>query len=65
MQVIPRDGSGPAVVTTVADVAPGSQLRIRVADGSVTAAAMAVERAPGSEASDTTRANTPTNTEEE
>lgn len=65
MQVIPRDGTGPAVVTTVADVSPGSQLRIRVADGSVTAAAMAVERAPGAEASDTTRDNTATNTDEE
>lgn len=47
VQVVPRDGSGPAVVTTVDDVQPGSQLRIRVADGSVTAAAMAVQAAPG------------------
>ncbi|QFQ02791.1 Exodeoxyribonuclease 7 large subunit [Corynebacterium urogenitale] len=47
VQVVPRDGSGPAVVTTVDEVQPGSQLRIRVPDGSVTAAAMSVQRAPG------------------
>ncbi len=47
VQAIPRDGSGPFVVSTVQDVNPGSQLRIRVADGSITAAAMAVDAAPG------------------
>ena len=46
MQVIPRDGNPPSVVTSVDGVQPGSQLRIRVADGSVTAAAMSVDRAP-------------------
>lgn len=47
VQVVPRDGSGAQVVTTVDQVQPGSQLRIRVPDGSVTAAAMAVAGAPG------------------
>lgn len=47
VQVVPRDGSGPAVVTGVEQVQPGSQLRIRVADGSITAAAMGVQAAPG------------------
>lgn len=50
VQVVPRDGSGPQVVTSVADVAPGSQLRVRVPDGSITAATMGVNPAPGSEA---------------
>ncbi|WP_231699685.1 MULTISPECIES: exodeoxyribonuclease VII large subunit [Corynebacterium] len=49
VQVVPRDGSDTHVVTTVDEVNPGSQLRIRVADGSVTAAAMAVSRSPGRE----------------
>lgn len=40
VQVLPRDGSAPKVVTTIAESPPGSQLRIRVADGSITAAAM-------------------------
>lgn len=40
VQVVPRDGSAPAVVTTVEQSPPGSQLRIRVGDGSITAAAM-------------------------
>ncbi|EEI17698.1 exodeoxyribonuclease VII large subunit [Corynebacterium lipophiloflavum] len=40
VQVLPRDGSGPEVVTTIEQSPPGSQLRIRVADGSITAAAM-------------------------
>ncbi|MGP9724586.1 exodeoxyribonuclease VII large subunit [Corynebacterium sp. AOP40-9SA-29] len=43
VQVLPRDHSPAQVVTTVDDVTPGSQLRIRVLDGSVTAAAMAVQ----------------------
>lgn len=51
VQVVPRDGSPLEVVTTVDAVQPGSQLRIRLADGSVTAAAMAVAHSPGSEAS--------------
>lgn len=40
VQVIPRDGSGPEVVTGIVQSPPGSQLRIRVADGSVTAVSM-------------------------
>lgn len=40
VQVVPRDGSAPEVVTTIGMSPPGSQLRIRVADGSITAAAM-------------------------
>lgn len=44
VQVVPRDHTPPQVVTTVDEVTPGSQLRIRVLDGSVTAAAMAVEK---------------------
>lgn len=47
VQVIPRDKSGAQVVTTVDQVNPGSQLRIRVPDGSITAAAMGVQAAPG------------------
>lgn len=50
VQVLPRDHTPPQVVTTVDDVTPGSQLRIRVLDGSVTAAAMAVQRAEGQSA---------------
>ncbi|OFS23519.1 exodeoxyribonuclease VII large subunit [Corynebacterium sp. HMSC04H06] len=45
VQVVPRDGSGPEVVTSYQQSPPGSQLRIRVADGSVTAAAMAAKPA--------------------
>lgn len=40
VQVIPRDGSEPHVVTTIDETPPGSQLRIRVTDGSITAATM-------------------------
>lgn len=40
VQVLPRDGSDPEVVTSIAQSPPGSQLRIRVSDGSVVAAAM-------------------------
>ena len=40
VQVLPRDGSGPEVVTSHEQSPPGSQLRIRVTDGSITAAAM-------------------------
>ena len=41
VQVMPRDGSEPEVVTSYEQAPPGSQLRIRVADGSVTAASIA------------------------
>lgn len=41
VQVLPRDGSEPEVVTSITQSPPGSQLRIRVGDGSITAAAMA------------------------
>lgn len=40
VQVLPRDGSPAEVVTSIAQSPPGSQLRIRVGDGSITAAAM-------------------------
>ncbi|WPF66906.1 MULTISPECIES: exodeoxyribonuclease VII large subunit [unclassified Corynebacterium] len=40
VQVLPRDGSEAQVVTTIEQSPPGSQLRIRVADGSITAAGM-------------------------
>lgn len=45
VQVVPRDGSGPEVVTSYEQSPPGSQLRIRVGDGSITAAAMAAKPA--------------------
>lgn len=45
VQVIPRDGSGPQVVTSYTQSPPGSQLRIRVGDGSITAASMAAKQA--------------------
>ena len=45
VQVVPRDGSGPDVVTSYEQSPPGSQLRIRVGDGSITAAAMASQPA--------------------
>lgn len=44
VQVLPRDHTPPRVVTSVDEVTAGSQLRIRVLDGSVTAAAMGVQR---------------------
>jgi len=40
VQVVPRDGSDPEVVMSIDQAPPGSQLRIRVADGSITAAGM-------------------------
>lgn len=40
VQVVPRDGSEPHVVTTIEHSPPGAQLRIRVSDGSITAASM-------------------------
>lgn len=45
VQVLPRDGSGPEVVTSYTQSPPGSQLRIRVEDGSITAASMAAQPA--------------------
>lgn len=45
VQVIPRDSSAPEVVTTIEQSPPGSQLRIRVADGSITAASMGTQQA--------------------
>ena len=45
VQVLPRDGTPPEVVTTIAQSPPGSQLRIRVADGSITAATMGTQNA--------------------
>lgn len=45
VQVLPRDGSGPEVVTSIEQSPPGSQLRIRVGDGSITAAGMATQPA--------------------
>ena len=41
VQVVPRDGTPPEVVMSINQAPPGSQLRIRVADGSITAAGMA------------------------
>lgn len=40
VQVAPRDGTPPEVVMSIRQAPPGSQLRIRVADGSITAAGM-------------------------
>ncbi|MDO4927585.1 MAG: exodeoxyribonuclease VII large subunit [Corynebacterium sp.] len=40
VQVVPRDGTPPQVVTSYEDAPPGSQLRIRVSDGSIVAAGM-------------------------
>lgn len=45
VQVLPRDGSEPEVVTSIDQTPPGSQLRIRVGNGSVTAAAMSTTQA--------------------
>ena len=45
VQVKPRDGGEPEVVTSVEQAPPGSQLRIRVADGAVLAAGIGVSRA--------------------
>lgn len=44
VQVVPRDGTPPEVVTTIEQAPPGSQLRIRVADGAITAAAMNTQK---------------------
>ncbi|WP_342319442.1 exodeoxyribonuclease VII large subunit [Corynebacterium mayonis] len=40
VQVLPRDGSEYEVVTSIGQSPPGSQLRIRVGDGSISAASM-------------------------
>ena len=40
VQVQPRDGTEAQVVTSIDQAPPGSQLRIRVGDGSITAAGM-------------------------
>ena len=40
VQVVPRDGTETHVVTSIEETPPGSQLRIRVTDGSITAATM-------------------------
>ena len=45
VQVLPRNGSDPTVVTTIAETPPGSQLRVRVADGAITAATMSTTSA--------------------
>lgn len=45
VQVLPRDGGAPEVVTSIDQSPPGSQLRIRVADGAITAAAMGTQPA--------------------
>jgi exodeoxyribonuclease VII large subunit len=50
VQVVPQDHSPAEVVTSVDAVHPGSQLRVRVLDGSITAAALGVSRtAPASQ----------------
>ena len=45
VQVLPRDGSDAEVVTSIDQSPPGSQLRIRVGDGSITAASMSTTQA--------------------
>lgn len=45
VQVVPRDGTPPEVVTEIGQAPPGSQLRIRVTDGSITAAGMSTRPA--------------------
>ncbi|RSZ65573.1 exodeoxyribonuclease VII large subunit [Corynebacterium hylobatis] len=45
VQVVPRDGTPPEVVMSIRQAPPGSQLRIRVADGSITAAGMSANPA--------------------
>ena len=45
VQVLPRDGREPEVVTSIGQTPPGSQLRIRVGDGSITAASMSTNPA--------------------
>ena len=45
VQVVPKDGSDPEVVTSYEQSPPGAQLRIRVGDGSITAVSMASQAA--------------------
>lgn len=45
VQVVPRDGTPPQVVMDIEQSPPGSQLRIRVANGSIVAAAMQTKSA--------------------
>ena len=45
VQVVPKDGSDPEVVTSYEQSPPGAQLRIRVGDGSITAVSMASQTA--------------------
>lgn len=45
VQVLPRDGSGPEVVSEIGQAPPGAQLRVRVADGSITAVTMSTSPA--------------------
>lgn len=45
VQVQPRDNSGDQIVTSIDQTPPGSQLRIRVGDGSISAATMGVRPA--------------------
>ena len=45
VQVVPKDGSGPEVVTSYEQSPPSAQLRIRVGDGSITAVSMASQAA--------------------
>ena len=45
LQVLQRDGSEPEVLTSYKQSPPATQLRIRVSDGSVAAAAMAAQPA--------------------
>lgn len=45
VQVLPKDGSGPEVVSSYEQSPPGAQLRIRVGDGSITAVSMASQAA--------------------
>ncbi|MER0070075.1 exodeoxyribonuclease VII large subunit [Corynebacterium sp. KPL2850] len=45
VQVLPKDGSNPEVVSSYEQSPPGAQLRIRVGDGSITAVSMASQAA--------------------
>ena len=45
VQVLPKDGSDPEVVSSFEQSPPGAQLRIRVGDGSITAVSMASQAA--------------------
>lgn len=45
VQVLPKDGSDPEVVSSYEQSPPGAQLRIRVGDGSITAVSMASKAA--------------------